>query len=61
MTQGMAEKADLHRRPQRVTVKDILRTAVNLEKKTMGLYMRFAQVFQPQERAAQILVYHGPA
>jgi rubrerythrin len=46
---GMAEKADLHRRPQRVTVKDILRTAVNLEKKTMGLYMRFAQVFQPQE------------
>lgn len=45
----MAEKADLHRRPQRVTVKDILRTAVDLEKKTMALYMRFARVFQRQE------------
>ena len=45
----MAEKADLHRRPQRVTVKEILRTAVDLEKKTMSLYMRFARVFQPQE------------
>ncbi|MCE2484047.1 MAG: hypothetical protein J4F42_00935 [Desulfurellaceae bacterium] len=46
---AMAERADLHRRPQRVTLKDILRTAVNLEKKTMALYMRFAQVFQDQE------------
>ena len=45
----MAEKADLHRRPQRVTIKDILRTAVNLEKKTMALYMRFAQAFEAQE------------
>ncbi len=45
----MAEKADLHRRPQRATLKDILRTAVDMEKKTMALYMRFARVFQPQE------------
>lgn len=49
MTGAMAERADLRRRPQRVTLKDILRTAVNLEKKTMALYMRFAQVFQEQE------------
>ena len=46
---AMAEKADLHRRPQRATLKDILRTAVDMEKKTMALYMRFARVFQPQE------------
>ena len=45
----MAEKADLHRRPQRATLKDILRTAVDMEKKTMALYIRFARVFQPQE------------
>jgi len=45
----MVERADLHRRPQRVTVKDILRTAVDMEKKTMALYMRFARVFQKQE------------
>ena len=45
----MAERADLRRRPQRVTLKDILRIAVNLEKKTMALYMRFTQVFQEQE------------
>src|SRR5207247_5853744 len=36
-------------RPQRATLKDILRTAVDMEKKTMALYMRFARVFQPQE------------
>jgi rubrerythrin len=45
----MAEKADLRRRPQRTTIKDILRTAVNMEKKTMALYMRFARLFQEQE------------
>ncbi len=45
----MAERADLHRRPQRVTLKDILRTAVSLEKKTMTLYTRFAQVFQDRD------------
>lgn len=45
----MVERADLHRRPQRVTVKDILRTAVDMEKKTMALYMCFARVFQKQE------------
>jgi rubrerythrin len=45
----MAEKADLHRRAQRVTIKDILRTAVDMEKKTMSLYMRFARVFEKQE------------
>ncbi len=45
----MMEKADLHRRAQRVTIKDILRTAVDMEKKTMALYMRFARNFQKQE------------
>jgi rubrerythrin len=45
----MVEKADLHRRSQRVTVRDILRTAVDMEKKTMALYMRFARNFQKQE------------
>ena len=45
----MVEKADLHRRTQRVTIKDILRTAVDMEKKTMALYMRFARMFQKPE------------
>ena len=45
----MVEKADLHRRTQRVTIKDILRTAVDMEKKTMALYMRFARLFQKPE------------
>ena len=45
----MVEKADLHRRSQRVTIRDILRTAVDMEKKTMALYMRFARLFQKQE------------
>jgi len=45
----MPEKADLRRRPQRTTIKDILRVAVDMEKKTMALYMRFARIFQPQE------------
>lgn len=45
----MVEKADLHRRSHRVTVRDILRTAVDMEKKTMALYMRFARNFQKQE------------
>jgi rubrerythrin len=45
----MAEKADLGRRPRRTTLKDILRIAVNMEKKTMTLYMCFARIFQPQE------------
>ncbi|MBI3304637.1 MAG: hypothetical protein HYZ72_21450 [Deltaproteobacteria bacterium] len=45
----MAEKADLRRRPQRATIKDILRTAVDMEKKTMALYTRFARVFDAQE------------
>ncbi len=45
----MAEKADLHRRAKRVTIKDILRTAVDMEKKTMTLYTRFASVFQARE------------
>ena len=45
----MVERADLRRRPQRTTVKDILRTAVNLEKKTMALYMQFTRAFQAQE------------
>jgi rubrerythrin len=45
----MAEKADLHRRAQRVTIKDVLRTAVDMEKKTMALYTRFARLFQTQE------------
>ncbi|MGE0824526.1 MAG: ferritin family protein [Candidatus Binatia bacterium] len=45
----MEEKADLHRRAKRVTLKDILRTAVDMEKKTMALYMRFARNFQKQE------------
>ncbi|MGH7963098.1 MAG: ferritin family protein [Candidatus Binatia bacterium] len=45
----MAEKADLRRRPQRTTIKDILRIAVDMEKKTMALYMRFARAFQKQE------------
>lgn len=45
----MAEKADLRRRPQRATIKDILRTAVDMEKKTMTLYTRFARAFEQQE------------
>jgi rubrerythrin len=45
----MAEKAHLHRRPQRVTIKEVLRTAVDMEKKTMALYTRFARVFAAQE------------
>ena len=45
----MAERADLRRRPQRMTVRDILRTAVNLEKKTMALYMQFVRMFEDQE------------
>ena len=45
----MAERADLRRRPQRITVRDILRTAVNLEKKAMALYMQFTRVFEDQE------------
>lgn len=45
----MAEKADLRRRPQRATIKDILRTAVDMEKKTMTLYTRFARAFDQQE------------
>jgi len=45
----MAEKADLRRRPQRATIKDILRTAVDMEKKTMALYTRFARAFEQQE------------
>ena len=45
----MSEKADIRRRPQRTTVKDVLRVAVNLEKKTMALYMRFARAFQERE------------
>ena len=42
----MAERANLRRRPQRTTVKDILRTAVNLEKKAMALYMQFTRIFE---------------
>jgi len=45
----MAERANLHRRAQRVTIKDILRTAVDMEKKTMALYTRFARLFQERE------------
>ena len=45
----MAERADLRRRPQRITVRDILRTAVNLEKKAMALYMQFTHQFEDQE------------
>ena len=45
----MAERADLRRRPQRTTVRDILRTAVNLEKKAMALYMQFTHLFEDQE------------
>lgn len=45
----MAEKADLRRRPQRATIKDILRTAMDMEKKTMALYTRFARAFEQQE------------
>ena len=45
----MAERADLRRRPQRITVRDILRTAVNLEKKAMALYMQFTHRFEGQE------------
>jgi len=45
----MVERADLHRRTQRVTIKDILRTAVDMEKKTMALYMRFARLFYKTE------------
>jgi rubrerythrin len=45
----MTEKANIRRRPQRATIKDILRTAVDMEKKTMALYTRFARVFDEQE------------
>lgn len=45
----MIEKANLRRRPQRATIKDVLRTAVDMEKKTMALYTRFARVFDSQE------------
>ncbi|HXG21818.1 MAG TPA: ferritin family protein [Methylomirabilota bacterium] len=45
----MTEKANLRRRPQRATIKDILRTAVDMEKKTMALYTRFARVFDQHE------------
>ncbi|MBI3756705.1 MAG: hypothetical protein HY267_01890 [Deltaproteobacteria bacterium] len=45
----MIEKANLRRRPQRATLKDILRTALDMEKKTMTLYTRFARVFDQQE------------
>jgi rubrerythrin len=45
----MIEKANLRRRPQRATIKDILRTAVDMEKKTMALYTRFARVFDQHE------------
>ena len=45
----MAERADIRRRPQRTTVRDILRTAVNLEKKAMALYMQFTRMFEGQE------------
>ena len=45
----MAERANLRRRPQRITVRDILRTAVNLEKKAMALYMKFTRLFEDQE------------
>jgi rubrerythrin len=46
---SMVEKANLRRRPQRATIKDILRTAVDMEKKTMALYTRFARTFDAQE------------
>jgi rubrerythrin len=45
----MTEKANIRRRPQRATIKDIVRTAVDMEKKTMALYTRFARVFDAQE------------
>lgn len=45
----MTEKANIRRRPQRATIKDILRTAVDMEKKTMALYTRFARVFDGKE------------
>jgi len=45
----MAEKANIRRRPQRATIKDILRTAVDMEKKTMALYTRFARLFDAKE------------
>lgn len=45
----MAERANLRRRPQRTTVKDILRTAVNLEKRAMALYMQFTRIFEGKE------------
>lgn len=45
----MTEKANIRRRPQRATIKDIVRTAVDMEKKTMALYTRFARIFDGQE------------
>lgn len=45
----MTEKANIRRRPHRATIKDIVRTAVDMEKKTMALYTRFARVFDEQE------------
>lgn len=45
----MAERVNLRQRPQRTTVKDILRTAVNLEKKAMALYMQFTRIFEGKD------------
>jgi len=45
----MTEKANIRRRPQRATIKDIVRTALDMEKKTMALYTRFARVFDGHE------------
>jgi rubrerythrin len=45
----MTEKANIRRRPQRATIKDIVRTALDMEKKTMALYTRFARIFDGQE------------
>lgn len=45
----MVERVNLRQRPQRTTVKDILRTAVNLEKKAMALYMQFTRIFEGKD------------
>ncbi len=39
----------MRRRPQRTTVREILRTAMDLEKKTMGLYTQFARALEQKE------------
>lgn len=39
----------MRRKPQRTTVKEVLRTAMDLEKKTMRLYTQFAKAFQKEE------------